>query len=377
MSAPNGNPIRVCIVGAGLAGAATAFHLSENEGYQITLMDKERLPGVHSSGRNAAMIRQVVQPAAIAQVAQDSRRFLEATAGPSADFRLDSHGSLLLGSNACLEEIRTGLQEQDALSDDVRMLGRRDLHLEFEPLVKSEYDSAIFTPSDGVVDVAGLLEYYIREARSRGVTLALSTTVIDIVRDGNRIDGVQTNAGYEPFDIVVNAAGPWTARLGAMIGSTTIPWRPFRRHLFFTGPLDWVDPSLPFIWDIENHWYLRPESGGLLLCACDETLVEPGIPDIDPSVTQLLTDKLSAHIPELDDLPIAKVWSGIRTFAPDRNFVIGWDLDVEGFFWVSGLGGHGVTCSWGVGACAARVLTGKDDFGDRNFSPSRFWASAD
>ncbi len=371
------NSIRVCIVGAGLAGAATAYHLSEFPGYAITLLDKERLPGTHSSGRNAAMIRQVVQPAAIAQVALESRVFIESTAGASADFRFDAHGSLLLGSKDELSALTADLSAQGALSDDVRMLNKEELHLEFDPLAGSTHEAALFTPSDGVVDVAGLLEYYIREARNRGVTLSLARTVIDIVREGRRIAGVQTNSGYEPFDYVINAAGPWAGRLGAMAGTTKIPWRPLRRHLFFTGPLKSIDPSLPFIWDIENHWYLRPESGGLLLCACDESEVEPGEPDLDPSVTQLLTEKLTRHVPELGDLPIAKMWSGIRTFAPDRNFVIGWDHEVEGFFWVAGLGGHGVTCSWGVGACAARILRDRANFGDRNFSPSRFYNDCD
>ncbi len=377
MPANRRHPIRVCIIGAGLAGAATAFHLSQNPGYAITVVDKERLPGVHSSGRNAAMIRQVVQPSPIARMARESRRFLDCTAGPRADFRFDAYGSLLLGSQEVLGEISDDLRSSDALGEDVRFVGKQELHFEFEPLTNSTFDRALHTPSDGVVDVAGLLEFFLRDARSRGTKLELSTTVMDVVRENGRVSGIQTNAGFEPFDVVVNAAGPWVSRLAAMAGSQTIIWRPMRRHLFFTGKLDWVDPSMPFIWDIENDWYVRPESGGLLLCAGDEEQVEPGSPDIDPSVTQLLIKKFETFIPDLSDLPIAKMWSGIRTFAPDRNFVIGWDSEVEGFFWVGGLGGHGVTCSWAVGACAARLLQDKAHFEDRNFAPSRFASTAD
>ncbi len=363
---------RVVIVGAGLAGAATACHLGALGDRDLLILEKERLPGTHSSGRNAAMIRQVVRPTAVARMARDSARAFGDRAGPGSGFGFEQNGSLLLGRRAGLESLLAELDGAGALAPDCRILDRGELVLEMQTLEDCDAEAAIWTPGDGVIDVAGLLDHYLREARRHGARLETGTTLIDIVTEKDRVVGVQTSEGYRSADVVVNAAGPWVGRVAAMAGAAPIPFRPLRRHLFFTGALDRIDPGWPFVWDIDADWYLRPESGGLLLSAGDESEVEPGEPDLDPSVTALLLDKLSRHLPAFGDLPIARFWAGIRTFAPDRNFVIGWDPRVAGFFWVAGLGGHGVTTSWEVGRMAARQIAGGSRIEDGSFVADRF-----
>ncbi len=171
---------------------------------------------------------------------------------------------------------------------------------------------------------------------------------------------------------MVNASGPWASMIDELAGALPIKFTPMRRHLYYTGEHGWVDPGWPFVWDISNEVYFRPESAGLLLSPCDETASAPGIPPVDEEVQDLLAHKLSDSFPQLLDLPIARSWAGLRTFAPDKKFVIGWDPQVEGFYWVAGLGGHGVTTSPSVGALAAKeLLSGKRKFSSP-FSPGRF-----
>jgi glycine/D-amino acid oxidase-like deaminating enzyme len=126
--------------------------------------------------------------------------------------------------------------------------------------------------------------------------------------------------------------------------------------LFFTSPAAWVNARWPFVWDISHGWYLRPESGGLLLGPCDQEEYPPSLPDTDPRIEDLLADKLSACAPSLLDIPIAGKWAGLRTFLPDGHFAIGRDPRIRNFVWVAALGGHGVTASCAAGRLAARII---------------------
>ena len=75
---------------------------------------------------------------------------------------------------------------------------------------------------------------------------------------------------------------------------------------------------------------------------------------------------------EISNVPIMRSWAGLRTLTPDGRFVIGWDPKVDGFFWVAGLGGHGVTTSSAVGALAAKLILNSDEKGSDGFSPRRY-----
>ena len=327
---------------------------------------------MHSSGRNAAMIRQIVDSPALAHLARRGAEFMASQSSSPSGLRFAANGSMLLGRRDRLEELLTLVRREGALPAETRLLSKDEIALEVESLADAGHEAAIWCPTDGVVDVAGLLTLYLREADRRGARIVTGTEVDDFVVESGRITGVVTATDRYEADVVVNAAGPWCGVVGERAGAMPIGFRPLRRHLFYSGALDWVDPEWPFVWDICHDWYFRPESAGLLLCAGDEDEVIPGEPRVDAAVTQLLLAKLEAHAPALSDVPVARVWSGIRTFASDRSFVIGWDAKIEGFFWVAGLGGHGVTGSYGAAEEAARLLSAGPDAPSGPFSPCRF-----
>src|SRR5215467_13243310 len=95
----------------------------------------------------------------------------------------------------------------------------------------------------------------------------------------------------------------------------------------------------------------------------------------EESVAELLFEKIRRYLPELSDVAIKNHWAGLRTLSGDGRFVIGWDPNVEGFFWVAGLGGHGVTTSAAVGSLAAKILLGGESPLSAAFSPARFTRS--
>jgi len=210
-------------------------------------------------------------------------------------------------------------------------------------------------------DIHALLVRYLEEARAGGFRLRTNTRVEELVMEGARTVGVRTDTGEEiRAEAVVDASGAWAGRLGRL--SAPLALTPLRRHLFVSGAVDFVRSDLPFTWLEDAALYFRPEGDGLLLSPCDETPMPAGLPPTDPAAAELLAEKLAAAAPRLGDLAIRRSWACLRTFAPDRRPLIGYDASIQGLFHVSGLGGFGMMCSAAVGELAGDVgLVEPDD----------------
>jgi len=361
------------IIGAGLAGMATAYGLACRGESEIVVLEKETFPGMHSSGRNAGMIRQVVPDEHILHLAKKGAEFFRSQPeGWQQAVPFSKSGSLLVargdGWNNLLQDAEKARKDGVHLEiwDDKR------IRQAVPCTTDGSFEGGIYCPGDGVTDTDGLISGLCKAAGAKGVRVETECEVLAIKVDKGKVAGVETSKGFIPSSTVVNASGPWASVIGMLAGAMAIEFTPMRRHLYYTGELDWVDQDWPFVWDLSTDLYFRPESAGLLLSPCDETPSATGIPSVDDKIQDMLTRKLSESFPRLLDITVARSWAGLRTFTPDRNFVIGWDPRVEGFYWVAGLGGHGVTTSPAVGALAAEeLLSGRREISSP-FSPARF-----
>ena len=338
----------VTIIGAGLAGAACARALAER-GFGVTILESESLPGQHASGRNAAMIRQVVESAAVAVLAKRGAALLQdlSRALPGDDL-FQATGSLLIGKRGDLAALLSSSPDAEA-----QWMTWREAKERFPTTPLPDFEAALFTPGDGLLDVGRLLHFLLAPP----VRLVTDAPVIGAERLGRRILRVVTPKGSFAADLVIDAAGPWADHVATLLGADTLGLVAYRRHLYHTGRLAWVDRTWPFVWDVSRGFYFRPESGGLLLSACDQDRQPPGDCQASPGADALLAEKLATQPSPLADLGIARRWAGLRTFAPDREFVIGWDPKLENLIWAAALGGHGVTTSLALGEEVARLTT--------------------
>jgi D-arginine dehydrogenase len=350
----------VVIVGSGFAGAATAYHLSKHFRGSILILEREQVPGVHASGRNAGLILQsVADPAIRSVVAASARQY----ARLSSELGFVQSGSLLLGSPGRLE----GLREPERVESLLRK--PEAVHSRLPLLDGHAFEAALETPGDGVIDIWALLQHYLAGARARGVTLRLSCEVREI--SGSAPFRIETNRGPLLAARLINAAGGWASRLATMAGAAPLPLTPWKRHLFALENIRSVHSDWPFVWNLEPEFYFRPDAKGLLFSLCDEEKDASLEPVVSSDVSERAAELVWKQLPALREATERDVWSCFRTKAPDGRFSIGWDPRCDGFFWVAGLGGHGVGSSWEVGRIAASIFLGEDCELRDSFAPER------
>ncbi len=365
---------KIVIVGAGFAGAATAAALVARGVDEITILEAEPLYGAHASGKNAAMARRVIEDPLMSRLATDGVAGIVALGQRRGLALLRAVGGMIIGSEADVARLWRGGEPVPALAAEMTRLSRGEAAARVPALRGASAEAALATAGCGVVDIHALLTAQLDEAREGGARLRLGCPLTGVRRERGRVVAAETASGAIACDTLVIASGFSANRTAALAGATALPFRPVRRHLFTTEALAEIDPAWPFVWDVSAGVYFRPEGRGLLMCACDQTPWPAQAPTVDPAERERLAERFSEHVPALRDARPSHGWACVRQLTPDGRFVIGADPAVEGVFWVSGLGGHGMTTSAAVGALAAAgILDGAvpEPFGAA-FSPGRF-----
>ena len=361
MAVPLPDRVAVVVVGAGFAGAATAWALSRSAFGPGLILEQEESYGFHASGRNAAILRLVESDPVIRTLATRSARHIRHLDGASEPL-LGIPGGLTLGGEGVRHELEAQFEATRSDQDfQTEMLAAAEARSRFPLLAAVQFDCALFCPTEAIVDIHALLTRYLHDARQSGFTLVTRCPVRGLTVEAGRVTGVETDRGRVRADVVVDAGGAWAGRLAerTVTGRTGLPLQPLRRHLFVTGPPPGGHRRSPFAWIEDAAFYFRPEGDGLLFSPCDETAMPAGDPPTDPAAADLLAEKLARHAPSFTDLPIRRSWACLRTFAPDRRPIIGPDAHLPGLFHVSGLGGFGMGASAAVGELAAALIAGQ------------------
>jgi glycine/D-amino acid oxidase-like deaminating enzyme len=367
--------VDVVVVGGGFAGAATACFLARRGITDILVLEAADQFGAAASGLNASMIRQVAtDPVTGALLRASANQIRHGDWADPVDARWN--GSLLLTEGERGLPVLDAARAAATAGLDCRIVDRDQATARVPLLAAAHFDRAIWTPGDGVIDISALLWRYLRAAKRGGARLVTGCPVTGVEVEAGRVAAVRTPQGRTACRVLVDAAGAWAGEIATLAGLAPLPLTPFRRHLVVTPPQPWVDTSWPLTWHLTDDWYFRPEVGGLMLSPCDQTPCPAGPTPRDPAVLELLAERLAARCPPLANLPIQTWWAGLRTLAADGRFVVGPDPRLSGFFWVAGLGGHGMTGSASVGELAAALVAGGTVDADiaRAVEPGRFLA---
>ena len=372
----------VLVVGGGVAGLASAWHLAR-AGRRVLVVESADQLGAHSSGQNAAILRSLIADEALTRIGRAAAERLHRPPVGFCETPLVRATGLLLTAEADLRPELLAwpdrLPSAPYAECRAEVVSRREAMELLPPLAPPAAEDpdapfALFLPGEGELDVAALVQAFAAGARTAGrsggrdaevltgaevrqLTVDASGAVIGAeLADGRTITAEQT----------LIAGGAWAGALGHGVGSP-LAFAPRRRHLAVSAASPTVDHDWPVVWNQGADFYARPESGGLMLCGCDETLVEPAGPPshgpcpTDPAALELVAERTARFLPAFADARVASWWAGWRTFAEvaedgGHPFAIGPDPAVSGLFWAAGLGGHGMTSSFEVGRVAAAEL---------------------
>lgn len=347
---------RVVIVGGGFAGAATACFLARSGLRDVVLLEREVACGLHATGRNAALGRQLAGQERFTDYTVTGCAFLRR---PPADFTpgplLTPWGSMLLAS----EPATLARLQRRATARDLRchVLSPAAVRERWPLLSQTPLVGALAFPDDGIIDIHALLRAYLDGACSAGGRIFTSCGVRGAAEVPNGVR-ISTDLGDIEAEVLVVAAGAWADDVGRACGAPALGLEAVRRHLFVSEPVAGLPADLPFAWHVDEPFYLRPEGGGLLMSGCDATPMPACEPAVDPEATAALADRLQRLAPHVTRYGVARAWACLRTFPTGERFgpVIGFAPRAPRLFHVAGLGGHGATGSPAIGREAARLI---------------------
>ena len=332
----------VVIVGGGVMGTSTAYHLALKGCQNVLLLEREPFFGMQATGRCAGGIRYQFGTEINVRLSLLSLPMLdrfEQELGQPIDVRTCGYLFLLTGEEE-VEVFRQNVEMQRGLGVETEWLEPAQI-AGMAPLINLEgIVAGTFHAHDGLADPNGVVQGYVAGARRLGVKLLNDVEVTNIHVDGGRVQSVVTDHGEIATPVVVNAAGPWAGVVGK-IAETDIPIVPVRRQIVVTGPIPGVPPDFPFVIDFAQSLYFHREGPGILT-----GMSNPNQPvDFDQSVDEewelVHLEAAMNRMPILERAGLANRWAGLYEVSPDAHPILGRIPQTEGFYCIGGFSGHG------------------------------------
>lgn len=332
----------VVVVGGGVMGASTAYHLALKGEKDVVLLEREPFFGQGATGKCAGGIRYQFSTEINVRLSLISlpmlERFEEET-GQAID--LQHIGYLFLLTNEPdLRKFEHNVAMQNRLGVPTELLSAEEVRRRVPQIEADDVLAGTFNPGDGLADPNGVVSGYVRAARRQGVQAFTDVAVTDIVGEGGRIAGVETSEGSLACDIVVNAAGPWSGVVSEMAG-LPLPVTPIRRQMLTTTPIPELADDFPFVIDFAQSLYFHPEGEGLLT-GMSNPQEDPGFDEtIDEEWELVHMERAIERLPLLEKAGLLSHWAGLYEVTPDAHPIIGPVSALEGYFLVTGFSGHG------------------------------------
>jgi len=368
------NSAEVVIIGGGVMGTSTAYHLAKLGCRDVVLLEKDQLAS-GSTGLSVGGIRQQFSTEANIRISQESVRGFERFEEEfetEIDFR--QYGYLFLATEPQdWADFQDNVALQKSLGVPVQLLSPEEI-AEIAPyLYLEDVIGGTFCPADGYADPHSVDMGFAKMARRLGVEICEGTEVTGIKVEGGRVQGVDTTQGPVSAPVVVNTAGPWAAQVGRMAG-VELPVEPYRRQVLVTEPFEPIPNPVPLVIDFAPSFYFRREGASILMGMTDKDEPPSFNTNVDWDFLDQIVDKAIYRAPVLEQAGLMRSWAGLYSITPDDNPVIGGNIGgVEGFHCAVGFSGHGFQQSPAVGRILAELLTsGQTSFDISPFRLERF-----
>lgn len=345
----------IVVVGGGIAGMSIAAELAAHA--RVHVLEAEDAPGYHATGRSVAFWSESYGGPRVQPLTTASGPML---ADPDPDFSetsfLGPRGAIHIAPGDAADAADAFAALFGGQGVELHRLGRKALAAAV-PGLRPEWTLGIAEPSCRDIDAAGLLAACRRQLLRRGGTLACGTAFLGARRDG---DGwrIATSEGTLSAAILVNAAGAWADEVARLSGAAPVGITPLRRTVVQVRTDPPAPADMPLVEDLAGTFYFKSVGGGRLwLTPHDEEPQPPG--DAAPEEIAVATAIERFHrAVDWRVVAVERRWAGLRSFAPDRLPVYGFDTQVPGFFWFAGQGGFGIQTAPAAALLGAALMTG-------------------
>jgi D-arginine dehydrogenase len=345
------------IIGAGMAGASAAWFLAPHA--RVLVLEREAWPGMHATGRSAALFSEIYGSAQVRALSRATRPFLEQPpSGFAAHPLFSPRGTLVIGTAKQSGQIHTMFETVAPHTRDLRLLDAAAVQAMVPVLKPEAAKSAVFEPGAADIDVNELHQGFLRGLREKGGRLLTGIDITSIERTQGTWE-IECGETCFRAPLLLNAAGAWADEVARLAGVKPLGLQPRRRTAFLFEPPAGIDTARwPFVLDVGETFYFKPDAGLLLGSPANADDVHPH--DVQPEDFDIA---LGIHrIEEATTLTIRRPirsWAGLRSFVADGDLVGGFAPDTEGFFWIAAQGGYGIQTSAAMGESCAHLALGR------------------
>ncbi len=347
----------VIVLGAGIAGASVAYFLAPMA--RVALLEREAHPGMHSTGRSAAMYHASYGSPQVRALTRASRPFFDT---PPAGFArhpiLSPRGALVVGNAGQADAVRALHDSIRPQSPEARLLDAAALRALVPVLEPAFAHTGLHEADAADIDVNELHQGYLRGFKGHGGALHCGVATQGIARAEGRWVVAAGDAHFRA-PLLVNAAGAWVDEVAALAGVSPLGIQPRRRSAFLFAPPEGLDcRHWPLVIDSAESFYFKPDAGLLLGSPANADPVPPQ--DVQPEELDIATG--IHRIEQATTLRIrrpTRTWAGLRSFVPSGDLVGGFAPGAEGFFWLAAQGGYGIQTSAAMGEACAHLLLGR------------------
>lgn len=350
------NDFDAIVIGAGMAGASVAWFMAPHA--RVLVLEREAWPGMHSTGRSAALFSETYGSAQVRALSRATRPFLEHTpAGFAEHPMLTQRATLVIGGAAQADDVRRMYQENRVHVHDLRLLDAAEVQAMVPVLKPEAAQIGMLEPGAADIDVNELHQGFLRGLRQRGGSLRVDVAIQSIERKQGQW---QVDCGETSYHapLLLDAAGAWADEVAQLAGVAPLGLQPKRRTAFLFEPPQGLDTSRwPFVIDAAESFYFKPDAGLLLGSPANADPVPPHDAQPEDLDVALGIDRIEQATTMTINRPI-RSWAGLRSFVgTEGDLVGGFARDAEGFFWVAAQGGYGIQTSAAMGeACACLAL---------------------
>ncbi len=357
----------VVVIGGGIMGCSTLYHLAEMGAGDAILLERDKLAS-GTTWHSAAQVRALRHSRNLTRMIRysiDLYSRLERETGQSTGWI--GRGSL---SIATTPDRLAHIRRQEALAHafgvEAASISPGEAKARWPLMNADDVLGAVWSPEDGRVGPSDVSAVLVRAARARGARLFEDVRVTGILTENGRVRGVETSAGAVICDAVAVCAGLWSREVAAMAGARA-PLLACEHFYLLTGPVEGLTGNMPTLSDHDGRLYIRDDSGGLLV-GCFEPMgkpIPPGalgenfafglLPEDWDHFGPMMANALH-RLPVLETAGVRMLLNGPESFTPDGMFMLGETAETRGLFLGCGMNSVGVASAGGAGMNLAHCI---------------------